>query len=214
MTWTTNPYCSVTDVASALAKTLNGADTTWVTTSLIPQAQADIDGVLGYSFQTDGTLQTPASRIFSGNDCAQMMVDRLQSIATVIEKSYAIILTGQGVYQSMTAGTVDVTADVVLGPDPNFPPFFILERLSGLPFLRARNNYTVTGVFGAGVVPNDIARACTLLAVHYYKIRDTAYGQQQVQSGPNTYAVKINRSWPEDVCATVYRHMRKGAYSR
>lgn len=209
MAWTTNPYCTVADVQSALSKTLNGADTTWVTNSLIPQAQADIDGVLGYSFQTDSNTRT-----YSGNGCAQMMVERLQSLTSVVEKSYAIILTGQGVYQSVAAGTVDITNDVVLGPDPNVAPFFILERLSGLPFLRARNNYILTGVFGAGTAPPPIQRACTLLAVHYYKIRDTAYGQQQVQSGPNTYAVKINRSWPEDVCATVYRYMRKGAYSR
>src|SRR5437870_1640028 len=98
MAYTTNPYCTVSQVASALNLSSNtlANDTPWLS-ELITEAQSDIDTELGFSFQTDGTGGSPASRLYDGNDTETLFVlpERIISISQVLETTYNVYLSSQ-----------------------------------------------------------------------------------------------------------------------
>lgn len=207
MSYTTTPYATAQQVYAAMGLSTSAQtnDATWIANDLMPQAQAAIDAYVGYPFQLDGTTQAPTTRVFSGNDADQLMVDPLQSITQVLEVSRDAFINygGAGVVQ-MTTQTLDITQDVLLGPD-NFSPAFTLSRASTLPFYFGRQNYKISGVWGYATVPTEITRALIRLVVHYYKMRDfnytslsgnPQYGYQRFDMG----------AMPPDVCAILNKY--------
>src|SRR5579862_1203063 len=128
---TTNPYCELSDVKMMLGLK-STTDDAWIT-SLIPQAQAVIDGELGYSFQTDGTVAQPTTRIYSGTDLATLFTGWIQMIVQVQQVAYDITVSYDGYYNVQGQTTQDITTDCYVGPDNRFPGWQ-LERVSGLFF--------------------------------------------------------------------------------
>lgn len=227
MTWTTQAYTSLSDVKTLLDPNMSTADDTWLTV-LMGQAQADIDAELGFSFQQDGTVGTPATRTYDGSGQPFLWIDDLVSLAAtngVTETYYNTYLAGGTTWLAGATQTTDITADIILKPANSVAyglPFHKLERNSGLDFADGTNNYVVSGVFGqpylAGQtypgVPNDISRACARLTVFYYKMRDTNYADMmQSQGGVREHYLK---TWPADVMFVVnnYTRTRFATHSR
>lgn len=217
MAYTTNPYCTASQVYSALdlqasSQTTDGA---WIA-ELISDAQTFIDTELGYSFQTDGTLATPATRLYDGNpddvrDGSVLFIgtERIISIATVTELTYNTVYAG-GVFISGTTTSTDITADCVLQPNNSLNGFWKIKRKSGNIFMPGLQNYQVTGVFGRPSIPADISRACVRMAVHYYKMRDTNYADQVLEQG--LVRLKYSKETPNDVLEILDKHKPRVFY--
>jgi len=194
-----------------------GTDDDAFISSQIINAQSDLDAQIGFSFQQDGTAMSPASRIYDGTGAPFLMIDNLVSLSSVVEVIRFSYQGINGVWLSGVSTTNTITADVVCKPN-NFAskglPAYKLVRTSGNTFAAGTLNYTVSGVFGMPIVanqvtpgvPNDISRACLRLAIHYFKMRDTAYADMvQAQGGIRE---KYMKGWPEDVKDTVRNHQR------
>ena len=209
MPFTTNPYADVQQVYNALSlsSTAAAADGTWIS-ELLVEAQAEIDAYLGFSFQTDGTTQSPSSRVYDGTDGYTLFIpgDRIISITQVLETTYNTYLSQQGIFVSGTTETIDITADCFLGPN-NFGPYgyFLLKRKTlGATFVQGNQNYVVSGVFGRPSIPNDISRACVRTAVHWYQMRNTAYADMMQEQGGVRQHFK--KGLPDDVCEILGRY--------
>lgn len=211
MSFTTNPYCEVADVQSALYSATNGAyaplsqpDSAFLA-DLIDEAQAFIDSEIGHSFQTDGTVGTPATRVFDGDDTDSLFIGEYVSFSQVLETSTVSQLQGN-VWVQVTSTVTDITADCVTGPN-NRTPYLTLRRLNGNVFNQGKANYTVKGVFGNPSIPKDITRACLRLAVHWYLMRKTNYATAQQSQGQPT--VHYSQNIPDDVQAILDNHHRR-----
>ena len=236
MPFTTQAYCTRADVILALDPNMNQSDYQFID-SLIPQAQTDLDREIGYAFQQDGTIASPASRVYDGLGENWLAIDDLLSLQTgtpnagcttpqgasapcgsVIETfQYAVLVNG--VWVLGQSSTNDISQDIILRPN-NFAqigvPARVMVRRSGLPFQEEKQNYTVYGIFGEPIlpgqiypgVPADITRATIRLVIHYFKMRSTAYADlMQAQGGIREH---YTMKWPDDVMAIVrkYRHQR------
>lgn len=180
MSWTTTPYCSLSDVHEMLG-TVSTQDDTWIT-GLIPQAQAMIDRYIGYSFQTDGTLLAPATRFYNGNNNNQMYIDDCISLAQALENTYNLYIGSNGQWNLQNVQSMDITADVTLEPY-NVSPNYLVSRVSGLPFYRGKQNYKLMGIFGEPSIPYDIAYCCARLVAHLRKKREAQYSTQIQEMG-------------------------------
>ena len=212
MAWTTNPYCALADVKTAMNVTTT-TDDTWIGV-LITEAQADIDQYLGYSFQQDvGT-----SRIYDGNDDDQLWIDDCQSFTQVLETVFNPFIGANGAFTLGSPLTLDITADCIAQPNnagsqTDTRSFYLLRRLTGLPFQFGRQNYKVTGTWGFTAIPVPITRACKLLTIHYYKRRDAAYG---MKTSVKQYGQKTQEPYdmPEEVCCILDKYKRRLFLSR
>lgn len=235
MVWTTQSYCTLADVKLALDPNLGSTDDGFIT-SLITEAQADLDSEIGYSFQQDGTSSVPATRLYDGNPYEysprneSLWIDDLISLyggggctptpcGAVFEVVTTTYLSPSGIWVPGTTTTYDITADIILKPN-NFASYNIpanrMVRFSGLGFNPGTQNYKVLGIFGRPIlpgqtypgVPNDIMRACIRLAVHYYKMRDTNYADMLQEQGG--IRERYTKAWPDDVKRIVakYQHHR------
>lgn len=198
MAFTTNPYCVVSDVQTMLnLSVLTTPDTTAIT-YLIPQAQAEVDRYVGYSFQTDGTVSVPATRLYDGRDSAYLVIDRCAQIIQVLESPWLVTIGSFGYTQVAQSTPLDITTDCFLRmTDVGFGR--IMARYSGIPFNGGVQNYTVKGVFGAPSIPTTITRACALLAAHYFRVRDVGYSMTAAQAGSAKSSVHYALSMPSDV---------------
>lgn len=207
MAYTTNPYATAQQVYNALSlsPSAQSADAAWIASDLLPQAQAAIDTFVGYPFQTDGTPQAPTTRLFSGNDADQMLVDPLISLTQALEVSRTSYISygGAGVVQTLTQ-TLDITADLLLGPD-NASPAYLLSRASELPFYFGKQNYKISGVWGYNSVPPEVTRAAIRLVAHWYKMRDFNY--TSLSGNPQYGYQKFDMGeMPPDVCAILAKY--------
>lgn len=221
MTWTNNPYCTLADVKIALDPNMGNQDDTFLQ-SLIVQAQSNIDSEIGYAFQTDGTVDAPATRTYDGSEQPFLWIDNLLTLVQVQVFTYFTYLNNNTVWQNGVTSTQDITADVVLKPNDYTSrgiPAHKMMRKSGLNFPDGLQNIVVSGVFGWPTtsdqvypgVPNDISRATARLVVHYFKMRDTAYADiVQSQGGIRE---KYNKGWPEDVKETINNYQRSRFYT-
>jgi hypothetical protein len=227
LTWTAQPYASLTDVKMALDPALGGTDDTFLN-SLISQAQADLDSAIGYSFQQDGTSGSPATRLYDGLGDASLWIDDLISLFSttaggVFETSLTTVLSSNGVWVTGSTITTDITADIILKPN-NYAaygqPANKMVRNSGLPFLSGTQNYKVLGIFGEPIlsgqtypgVPNDLMRACVRLVTHYYKMRDTNYADEMQERGG--IRERYTKDWPKDVLRIVAKYSHTRFYTR
>lgn len=226
MAWTTNPYCTLSDVKVALDPNMDTTNDSWIA-DLIIQAQTDLDREIGYPFQTDGTIASPTTRMFNGEDLDTLWIDTCLYIAStggVIEKQVDTVLGAGGVWITTQVSTIDITADSLLLPN-NVSPQYMLKRNSGLPFADGTQNYLVTGVWGwppmpgggalygqkyAGI-PADITRATARLAVHYFKMRDTNYADM-MQDG--NIRERYDKLMPVDVQQVIERYKRRKFVTR
>ncbi len=206
---TTNPYCQLADVKAALGLQSVQFDA-WIPT-LIIQAQAEIDQYIGYSFQTDGTTQTPTQRTYSGNDADVLYTGDIVSLTQVQEIAYNITVDFSGFYNVTSQTTQDITTDCVIGPS-NQNPGWQLERLSGLEFHRGKRNYVVSGIFGNPTIPANIQRACIRIATHWFKMKDTAYADILVEQGG--VKQRYTKQLPADVVEILEHYRKRGFYSR
>lgn len=229
MTWTTQPYCLLSDVKLALDPNLTTVDDTFIS-GLIVQAQADLDREIGYSFQQDGTSVAPATRLYDGSGMNDLWIDDLISLyggggctptpcGAVFETVTTTYLSAGGFWVTGTTITNDVTADILLKPN-NYAAYNTtarrMVRNSGLQFASGTQNYKVLGMFGQPIlpgqtypgVPNDLSRACIRLSVHYYKMRDTNYADMMQEQGG--IRERYTKDWPDDVKRVVanYQHTR------
>jgi hypothetical protein len=218
MAWTTQSYTTLADVKLALDPFLSTTDDAFIS-SLILQAQADIDREVGYPFQQDGAVGNWTTRYFDGTGKNQLMIDDLIQLSStssgaVMETYTPISVSSNGVFQVGTTTTTDITADVVLKPN-NTIPAFILQRRSGLLFEEGLQNYSIMGIFGQPIlpgqqypgVPNDIWRATTRLVTHYYKMRDTNYAD--TIQGQGGIREKYSKTMPVDVVEVVERYKKR-----
>lgn len=216
MTWTTQAYCTLSDVKIALDPNMGTQDDTWLT-SLISIAQSDIEAEIGYLFQQDGTVASPVIRLYDGTGDQWLWIDSLVSLTQVIETSTVTYLGPSGIWQTGATSTQDITADIILKPNNYINlqiPAHKLVRNSGLSFKEGVQNYSVSGVFGVPYlpgqtytgVPTDITRATIRLTIFYFKMRDTAYSDM-VQA-PGGVREKYLKDWPEDVKRTIANYRR------
>lgn len=201
--FTTVAYCTLADVKLAMDLQAT-TDDTWIAT-LITQSQDMIDREVGYPFQTDGTVGSPAARTYDGNNTDTILIDDCLSLSSVKQTTYNIGL-GSGGYSISGFTTVDITADCLLYP-LNRTPQFLMKRLSGLDFYQGTSNYAVTGVFGQASIPPQISRACVRIAIHLYKMRDASYSTVTTnnQYGNQTYMSEI----PADVMEILRRYKKR-----
>lgn len=182
MTATNKPYTDL-DTVKLLLDSSTTADDDLIE-GLIPQAQAVMDSILGYSFQTDTT-----SRTFNGNGRSKLLIDKCLDLTKVEVLAYQVVANVRTV-----ADTLDISGYCTLDKTG-----LILERDAGyLPL--GKKNIRVTGTFGKRtLVPDDISRAAALLVVHYVKQRDSGYQDQtgNTQFGQLVFKQQI----PSDVCA-------------
>ena len=194
MVVTANQYCGLNDVKWLLAMK-SSADDAWIQ-SLIPQAQAFIDGEVGFSFQTDGTLAVPSVRTYDGNNRDRIYTGYIQQIIQVTERYVAIAVDLFGTYSLSTTPAQDITADCFIGPS-NRTPGWDLRRYSGTTFSPGVQNYTISGIFGPSSIPPDITRACARMVVHFMKMRDSSYADALNEQGG--IRIKYSKKTPEDV---------------
>lgn len=191
MAYTTTPYATLQDVKDALGYgPTNTVSDTWITKMLV-MAQATLDQEIGYSFQTDGTIASPATRYYSGNGKPSLFVSEIVSLASATEiVQNSFLGSGGGLWFNSPPSMTDITADVMLGPD-NESPSYMIYRISGFSFMAGRQNYKLTGVFGIPRIPPDINYATTMIAVHNIKKRDTNYADALVEAaGSRQHYVK------------------------
>ena len=201
MPFTTNPYATLAQVKSALDITSTQYDS-WISNDLLPEVQAELDDEIGYPFQTDGTVNSPAVRIYSGNEGPSLWIDDCIQLIQVQQTIYNVIL---GSIASVTSQTTDITADCVLGP-ANITPGYLLRRLTALPFTAGYNNYTVHGIFGQPSIPPDITRATIRLTAHYFLMRKSNYADEMSQQG--NVRLHYKKDIPTDVMRIIKRHKR------
>lgn len=206
---TSNPYCVLADVKTALGIDLTNTSDDAFISSLIPQAQDYIDGEIGYSFQTDGTLASPTLRTFSGKGIRKLFITECQSFSQVLETTYNSAFGSSGIWLTGTIQTTDITADCYLSPD-NRNPAFLLQRISRLPFLQGDRNYSVTGVWGFVSIPFSINRACVRLSCHYYKMRDSNYADYIADK--TGLRMKYNKACPPDVVEILENYQHRTFY--
>jgi hypothetical protein len=212
MTWTTQAYCTLADVKMALAY-LQGTQDDDYLSSLILQAQADIDREVGYAFQQDGTVDSPATRFYDGEGQERLFIDDLITLTQVLESNSSTIFSANATWEEVTASPVDITADVILKPN-NTIPAFILQRKSQYTFEPGVQNYQVSGIFGQPIlagqvypgVPNDIMRATIRLVTHYYMMRSSSYADIVQDHGG--VRVRYTKQIPPDVLEIVQRYKR------
>jgi hypothetical protein len=220
--WTTQPYCMLSDVKALLDPNMGAQDDTFLS-GLIIQAQSDLDSEIGYSFQQDGTVASPATRYYDGTGGYELWTDDIISLAStggVIETITVTYLNPN--FNAWVPGstyTTDITADIILKPN-NYASLGIpankMVRNSGYHFAVGIQNYKVSGIFGRPIlpnqtypgVPNDLSRACMRLVVHYYKMRDAAYADMVQEQG--SIRIHYTKDWPADVKRVVakYQHTR------
>jgi hypothetical protein len=212
MAWSTNPYATLSQLQLAcdLSDNQITADGSWIQ-ELLVEAQEDIDSYLGFRFQTDGTTQSPATRVYDGNDMHELFIDRCVSISQVLETQWTITMGTNGQLRQTQTNQVDITADVVLGPN-NYssrliPSGYMLRRKSGYPFVNGSQNYQVSGVFGIAVIPPNITRATCRLVAHYYKMRDTNYSDIIAEQGG--VRQKYTKQMPIDVVEILDKFKRR-----
>jgi hypothetical protein len=204
MAFTTNPYCVLADVKDMLDLSSNDDDV-WLT-SLIPQAQSFLDREIGYSFQTDGSVPSPATRVYSGQNHDVLVIDDLIQLVQVLELTSNAYIGANGVWQSGTVQTYDITADCLLGPG-NTIPAFTLQRTSSNPFYLGRQNYKVLGVFGQPAIPGEITRACARLVSHWVKMRDTNYTDTIAEQG--FVRMRFVKQIPADIAEIISAYRKR-----
>jgi hypothetical protein len=201
MTWTNKAYCSTDEVKAALDKTLTDQDD--LIDALIPQAQAAIDAYLGFTWQTEGTAASPATRTYDGNGSTQLLIDRCLSLVQVKTQTYTLSTDGNGTISRTADTPTDITEGCWLGPS-NLEAGFILERINAY-FPVGKRNIVVRGVWGkSATIPDDIKRACIRLTIHYVKQLDASY-QDKTANGQYG-ALVFQQQIPPDVCALLDRH--------
>jgi hypothetical protein len=229
MTWTTTPYCTRADVKMSLDPNMTTVDDDFLN-MLITQAQADIDREVGYMFQQDGTSSSPATRLYDGNGRDILPIDDLIALyqpgtctptpcGAVFETYTATQMSGGGIWITSSPITTDITADMLLKPN-NANPVYLLQRNSGLLFVKGNQNYKVLGIFGEPIlpgqvypgVPNDIMRATIRLVTHYYKMRDTNYADMTQEQGG--VRERYNKMMPPDVVEVIQRYKRRRFLTR
>lgn len=199
MAFTRKPYCTLDDV-KAIADRRSATDDDLIS-SLILRAQATVDAELGFAFQTDGTVASPAQRIFDGNGNKQLLIKPCLSFASALLRTYTISSDNTGLMTRTNTDT-DITVDCFLGP-ANRSPGFLLARYSGTSFEYGKQNIVISGVWGYDTIPDTIVRATARLAVHYLAQRDARY---QDVAGNNQYGQLVfKQQIPADVCDLVRR---------
>jgi hypothetical protein len=206
VTFTTTPYATVNQVKVALNLQSTQYDS-WLT-ELIVEAQSAIDAEVGYTFQTDGTVASPATRIYNGNGNHKLLIDDCVQVVSVTETVYSVLL---GTIASVTSQTLDRTADIQLLP-LNHSPGYMLERLSGLEFTAGVGNWSVGGVWGHATIPADITRATVRLTTHYFLMRQTNYADRMSEQG--NVRVLYTKEIPKDVMQIIQRYKRTLFLSR
>jgi hypothetical protein len=194
--FTTTPYCTLAQVKNALNLQGSSQDS-WIQTDILPIANAFIDEYCGRTWQTDGSVGSPATRLYDGSGYDTMLIDECQTLVSVTDSF---------------AG--DITSDCVLGPNSRInlgQPGYKLARKSGF-FAQGRQNYTVRGVFGNATVPYEISRAAVRISVHLKKMQDTNYANYLIEAGGVRQGYKM--SLPDDVIQILEMHRRRAFFSR
>lgn len=191
---TTTPYCELSDIKSLLGLRSN-TDDAWLV-SMINQAQAVIDGEIGYSFSTDGSVNSPTTKLYDGTDSNTLFTGFIQQIVQVTRKSYSAAVDASGYFVVATQPEIDITQDCVVGPATE-QRHWKIQRLSGSTFDKGIQNIKVVGIFGPGDCPPDITRACARIVGHWYRMRDTAYADTLAEQG--NVRQKYTKKLPDDV---------------
>ena len=203
MAFTTTPYTDIPYVKLVTDKQ-STADDDYIS-KLILAAQSFLDQMVGYSFQTDGTVQTPATRTYSGANTTSLMIDDCVSLVQVQEIQQVSSIGANGVWQLGNILTIDITADTILGPQ-NMTPGFLLTRISDNLFYRGKKNYTVKGVFGQPAIPPEISHATARIVAQWLQMRDTNYTDTIAETG--FVHMRFKKDLPDDVMQIISSYRR------
>lgn len=164
---TNKPYTDLETVKLLLDPSSTSTANDDLIETLIPQAQAVIDSILGYDFQTE-----TGPRLYNGNGRDKLLIDKCLDLTKVELLTYQVVNN----VRTLT-DTVDISGYCALDRTG-----LVLERDAGyLPL--GKQNVRVTGVFGKrDQVPQDIIRAATLLTIHYVKQLDGSYQDKTANS--------------------------------
>lgn len=202
MALTNKAYTTVDDVKTAMSLSTSTDDD--FIQQIIGQAQKQIDEYLGFNFQTEGTAAAPATRVFDGNGGYQLLIDPMLSLSSVKIRTYSYSTDPDTLDVTRTSSDGgDISGSIFLGP-AGLDFGFILERVNNT-FPLAKRNIVVSGVWGKfATVPADIKRACTRLAIHYYKQRDANY--QNKTANEQMGMMVFTQSMPKDICEILDPH--------
>lgn len=203
MAFTTTPYTDVSYVKLVLDKQTT-ADDAYIT-KLILAAQSFLDQMVGYPFQTDGSVGTPAIRTYSGANTTSLMIDDCVTLSQVEEIQQVSALGANGVWQLGNILTIDITADCILGPQ-NMSPGFLLTRISDNLFYRGKQNYRVHGVFGQPNIPPEISHICARIVAQWLQMRDTNYTDTIAETG--FVHMRFQKDLPADVMQVISAYRR------
>lgn len=202
MAFTNNPYCTLAQVKAALdIQSTDANRDNWISNDLIPAAQALIDQYCNRTWQTDGTVDVPATRKYDGTDHAYMLVDECVSVSQVL--------------QVVGSSQTDITTDVVLLPNSqvnNGNPGWKLGRILADGFESGTQNYIVKGVFGNPNIPAPITRACVRLVGQWVKLRDANYADSMSEQGGMRQ--HFSKKLPDDVVAILDQYRRTMMFGR
>jgi hypothetical protein len=178
-------YTTLDDVHLNLDPYMGTTDDLYLS-RLIEQAQSLIDSYVGYSFQLDGSVSVPATRVYNGNESLELIIDPCQQITQVQFIERTVSLSTNNVFISGQTQTFDITADCILGPNRainNYKPGYSIKRITGIGFDQGMQNFVVSGVFGYTSVPPLVQRAATRVVCHWFKMRDTNYADVVTETG-------------------------------
>lgn len=185
-------YCTVSELKGLLGITDNTDDEALALS--ISAASRQIEGYTGARFWTDAAVIT---RTYETDDYLRLDLD--DPIASATGLVVKIDTDGDGVFET----TLTQQTDYVLHPDnaatmSPVQPWTAIRLVNNFFFpilYNGRPGVQVTATFGWPAIPDDVRKACLIIATDLWKSKDTAFGVAgQSDFGPLRVQPGINRT--------------------
>lgn len=162
-----NGYITLDDAVSYLGASMS-APTDFVE-ECITSASRLIDAITGRTFSTEGTILAPVGRTFDATGTDTVVVDEIDTITAVD------VDDGTGTWPTTyTASDYQTSAR-----GRGWPTTSIRLLAATFPSQQAgmrSDLIRVTGVWGWGEIPAEVAAACRLISAELVKLRDAPLG--------------------------------------
>lgn len=171
----TNGYCTLPQLKGELGLQVSNTNNDTELELAINAASRQIDGYTGWRFWQDGTVV--AREYFADSHTCVCVPEGISTVTGLIVK---IDEDGDGTFET----TLTISTDFFLAPvnaGDNVPAWpyteIILADNYSFPLLANRRpGVQVTAKFGWPAVPDDVTKACIVLAHDLFKSKDAPFG--------------------------------------